>query len=97
MRAAPNLSINMKIDTPDPVTVGSQLTYTIGVQNLGPNASSSATVTDVLPAGVTLVSANASAGSCTGTTTITCTLGSIRQRRARHVGIVVTPTAVATL
>jgi uncharacterized repeat protein (TIGR01451 family) len=91
-----NLSIIM-VDTPDPVTVGSELTYSIGVQNLGPNASSNATVTDVLPAGVTLVSANASIGSCSGTTTITCTLGSIANGALVTISIVVTPTTAATV
>ena len=77
-----DLSIT-KQDSPDPVTVGSPLTYTIGVANLGPDAGTNVTVTDTLPASVTLVSATASQGSCSGTTTVTCTLGSVRERRER--------------
>jgi uncharacterized repeat protein (TIGR01451 family) len=69
-----NLELLMT-DTPDPVAVGSPLTYNISVNNLGPDAASNVVVTDVLPPNVTFVSANASIGSCTpsGTTTITVT------------------------
>ena len=81
------------LDSPDPVTVGSPLTYTIGVTNLGPDAGSNVTVTNTLPATVTLVSANASIGSCSGTTTVTCVLGSVDSGTNISIGIVVTPTA----
>ncbi len=91
-----NLSIT-KQDSPDPVTVGSQLTYLISVTNLGPDASSNATVTDVLPAGVTLVSATASAGACSGTTTVSCALGSLANGSLVTVSIVVVPTAAGPL
>ena len=39
-----------KSDSPDPVTTGSDLTYTITVTNNGPDAATSVTVTDTLPA-----------------------------------------------
>ena len=53
-----------KGDSPDPVGVGSTLTYTIGVQNLGPESSSKVTVTDQLPKGVVdFVSATPSTGN----------------------------------
>jgi uncharacterized repeat protein (TIGR01451 family) len=45
-----------KTDSPDPVNVGSTLTYTIQVQNLGPNAATGVAVTDQLPKGVDFVS-----------------------------------------
>ena len=43
--------------------VGALVTYTIAVTNLGPSDATSAAVSDVLPAGVAFVSANASEGS----------------------------------
>ena len=52
--AAPAGTANLKIgksDSPDPVRVGSQLTYTIGVENLGPVPATGVTVTDNLPQG----------------------------------------------
>jgi uncharacterized repeat protein (TIGR01451 family) len=53
-----------KVDNPDPVNVGSTLTYTIQVQNLGPDAATGITVTDQLPKGVDFVSATATSSQC---------------------------------
>src|SRR4051794_29789383 len=53
-----------KGDSPDPVGVGSTLTYTIGVRNLGPESAGKVTVTDQLPKGVDFVSATPSTGKC---------------------------------
>lgn len=67
-----------KTDSPDPVRVGATLTYTIGVQNLGPLAASGVTVTDSLPKSVDLVSAAASTGSCAPQgQKVTCQLGTV--------------------
>ncbi|HXS45851.1 MAG TPA: DUF11 domain-containing protein, partial [Solirubrobacterales bacterium] len=65
--AAPSGSSDLRItktDNPDPVNVGSTLTYTILVQNLGPDTATGVTVTDQLPKGVDFVSATATAGQC---------------------------------
>jgi uncharacterized repeat protein (TIGR01451 family) len=52
-----------KIDAPDPVTAGSDLTYTIAVRNAGPNTAQSVVLRDGIPAGTTFVSfATPSAG-----------------------------------
>lgn len=53
-----------KTDSPDPVRVGSQLTYTIGVENRGPEPATGVTVTDNLPKTVDLVSASGPGGAC---------------------------------
>src|SRR6476659_1293728 len=45
-----------KSDSPDPVTVGDVLTYTIAVENLGPAAATAVKVTDNLPSTVDFVS-----------------------------------------
>lgn len=67
-----------KLDSPDPVGVGSVLTYRIQVENLGPNAATGVTVTDQLPKGVDFVSATASQGQCTSKgRKVTCELGGI--------------------
>jgi uncharacterized repeat protein (TIGR01451 family) len=50
-------------DAPDPLYVGSGLDYTIVVTNLGPAAASGVTVTNILPAGMSYISASASQGS----------------------------------
>jgi len=44
-----------KTDSPDPVNVGSTLTYTIQVQNLGPDVATGVTVTDQLSKGVDFI------------------------------------------
>ena len=46
----------VKIDTPDPVRAGDNLTYTITVSNSGPSASGPVAMSDTLPAGTTFVS-----------------------------------------
>jgi uncharacterized repeat protein (TIGR01451 family) len=65
--AAPKGSTDLKItktDSPDPVRVGSNLTYTIGVENLGPVGATGVTVTDSLPKGVDFLTAVSSVGQC---------------------------------
>jgi uncharacterized repeat protein (TIGR01451 family) len=51
--------------------------YTIVVTNNGPTGASGVTVTDVLPAGTTFVSAQTTQGVCNGTTTVICSLGAL--------------------
>ena len=70
--------------------VGGTVTYTITVTNNGPESAGGVTVTDTLPAGVTLGSATASQGSCSGTSKVTCTLGRIAASGTGTVTIVVT-------
>ena len=65
------------VDAPDPVTVGQNVTYTFTVRDQGPTYSSNTTLTDVLPATMTYVSATPSQGTCTGTTTVVCNLGRV--------------------
>lgn len=67
-----------KSDSPDPVIAGNQLTYTIIVNNDGPSTASGVTVTDVLPAGVTFVSASTTAGTVANAAgTVTGTIGTL--------------------
>ena len=62
--ASADLSVT-KVDTPDPVNTGSNLTYTITVNNNGPDAAD-ASWTDTLPAGTTFVDLSSPGGwSCT--------------------------------
>ena len=64
--AAADVSVALTA-SPNPVLLGSDLTYTIAVSNLGPDPASDVTVTLPLVSGVTFVSA----GSSTGTVTYT--------------------------
>lgn len=53
-----------KTDTPDPVTSGGILTYTLTAKNNGPIAATDVVVTDTLPAQFDLMSVAPSVGSC---------------------------------
>lgn len=82
-----DLSIT-KQDSPDPATLGQQVTFTIAVTNLGPRAQATGvTVTDVLPAGYSFVSASAGCGHSGGT--VTCNLGNVAKDATSTVSIVV--------
>ncbi len=74
---------------PDPVVAGQPLTYTMNITNSGPDSADAVTVSDALPAGVSLVSAVSTQGSCSGTATINCNLGSIASGGAAGVTITV--------
>jgi uncharacterized repeat protein (TIGR01451 family) len=93
---AADLSI-VKTDSPDPVRVGQNLTYSLAVHNAGPDSAASVQVSDTLPTGVTFVSSSSTAGSCSGTSTVSCSLGTLAIGADETVTIVVTPTATGTL
>jgi uncharacterized repeat protein (TIGR01451 family) len=67
------------------------------VSNGGPDPVSGVRVTDDLPAGTTFVSATPSQGTCSGTTKISCSLGSIASGAGAGVEIVVKTTQAGTL
>ena len=66
-----------KMDNPDPVKAGNDLQWTITVENNGPSDAEDVQVTDDLPSGVSNVSITPSQGSCSGTMSLTCDLGTI--------------------
>lgn len=78
--ATPTVTVSSDVTAvmsgPVSVTNGN-ITYSISVNNTGPSTATAVTVTDVLPAGVALVSATPSQGSCSGTATVTCALGTL--------------------
>jgi len=59
------------------VQVGSTLVYTLNVSHSDPGPLGAVTVVDALHSGVTLISAVPSQGSCSGSQTVTCNLGSV--------------------
>ncbi len=95
-KITPGLLIH-KTDSPDPITVGNSLTYTITVTNDLLDDAADVVVMDTLPDGVTFVSANPSQGICIGPTTITCSLGTINSNASATITIVVTPTEAGAL
>src|SRR5205807_8567261 len=79
--------------TPEPVLVGSSLTYNITVTNNGPSFATGVTVTNVLPPGMAILSANISQGSLNIVSNqIVCNLGSLGTSARATASILVTPT-----
>jgi trimeric autotransporter adhesin len=87
--ASADLSITLG-DAPDPVTAGSNLTYTANVTNAGPSDATGVTITMPLPAGTSLVSGSVSGGgSCAGNPVVCSVTGSIAPTVSRTATIVV--------
>ncbi len=90
-------------DSPDPVAVRANLTYTVTVFNSGPAPASGVTLTDQLPADTTFVSAASTQGSCVRTGKggregdLLCTLGTIGTAESATITIVVRPSRAGVL
>ena len=57
-----DLAVEKVVDDPNP-NVGGQITFTITVRNLGADTATGVTLLDVLPTGLTFISASAAAGT----------------------------------
>jgi hypothetical protein len=66
-----------KTDSPDPVAIGNDITYTITVNNGGPDPASSAVLTDTVPTNTTFRSITTPAGWTCGTIPAVGATGSI--------------------
>lgn len=65
-------------DSPDPGPAGGVFTYTLRVDNNGPNLATGVTLADVLPPGSVFETVNTTAGSCSHAAgAVNCTLGDI--------------------
>jgi uncharacterized repeat protein (TIGR01451 family) len=62
-----DLAVTKTVSNPHP-NVGDTVTFTVTLTNAGPDAATNAQVTDLLPAGLTFVSATPSQGTYTSTT-----------------------------
>jgi uncharacterized repeat protein (TIGR01451 family) len=79
------------------IRAGRDLTYTLEITNVGPDAASGVTVTDGLPASVLLRSAVPTQGTCDGVGTVVCTLGRLAAGGSATVRIVVVPTTSGSI
>jgi uncharacterized repeat protein (TIGR01451 family) len=87
-----------KADSPDPLTLGGDLTYTMTVTNQGPGTMTGVTAADTLPAGVTFGSATSSQGTCVQAAgVVTCSIGTMPAGATVTVTVVVRPTATGTI
>ncbi len=88
----PPTDVDLKLtmtDAPDPVRPGANLVYTVTVTNQGPAAASGVTLSDKLPANVSFVSAVPAQGTCSGTSTVTCSIGNLAVGAVSSVAITV--------
>jgi len=81
VQAQADLSLS-KTGSPNPVTLGQDITYTLTFANAGPSNANGVVVTDTLPAGFTVVSTSTtvpgtifSSSTLNGVTTVTANLG----------------------
>jgi uncharacterized repeat protein (TIGR01451 family) len=86
-----------KTDSPDPVSVGGLLTYTLKVTNKKGDTANNVVVTDALPSGVTLVSVSTTKGTCSGSNPISCAIGSVAYNELVTIMIVVRPSSPGTI
>jgi uncharacterized repeat protein (TIGR01451 family) len=104
----PNLANNTAVETADVASAdmaiaitpsasvvgpGNNLSYTIVATNHGPSPATGVTVVDTIPANVIFVSAP----GCTGTATVTCSLGTLAPNTSATVVITVTATSTGTI
>lgn len=96
-----NTTADLKVvgsGSPNPVALGSNLTYIILVTNLGPDTASEVVLTNTLPAGTTFVSAQLSLGTFTNLgSRLVCSLGTMTNQAQAALSIVVTATRSGTL
>ncbi|HLG23226.1 MAG TPA: CARDB domain-containing protein, partial [Candidatus Manganitrophaceae bacterium] len=92
-----DLSLTMT-DSPDPVLVGTNLTYTMTVTNHGPDFASNAWLDLYLPSSVTVVSTSTTQGNCWSFgTPANCFFGTISSGTTVTVTFVVTPMASGSI
>ncbi|MBI3248382.1 MAG: DUF11 domain-containing protein [Deltaproteobacteria bacterium] len=86
-----------KLDSPDPITVNKNLTYNVSVLNKSTTVTATGlVVTDSLPADVTLISI-LPPGICSGTTNLSCNLGSLTPNTTAGATITVRPTVAGSI
>ena len=76
-----------KVDAPDPVGAGSNITYTIGYQNVGTNNATGVVISDSLPANTAFVSATAGGTLAAGI--VTWNVGAVNAGSSGSVQLVV--------
>lgn len=100
LRTVSPASIDLAISnsaSPDPGQVGTSLSFRIVVTNNGPAQATNVNLVYEFLAGVTFVSATATQGTCNGTTTVNCSIGTLNAGASATATIVVVPTTPTVL
>ena len=94
---SPPPTLQISQDAPPPVVADSNMSFTVHVTNPGTAGQTGVTVTDTPPANTIFQSAQPSQGSCSGTATVSCALGSLAGGASATVTLVVTPIQPGTI
>ncbi len=87
----------VKTASPNPVTEGTPLTYSLAVTNNGPATATNVTVTDTLPSVMVYLSSTTTQGSCSEAGgTVTCLLGTMANAGTATITILVIPDSAGT-
>jgi uncharacterized repeat protein (TIGR01451 family) len=89
-----DISVTTDPGTPNPVSAGGNVTYSLNVTNNGPSNATGVTATDFLPAGTTFVSA--SSGCTNNSGIVTCAIGSLANGASHPLTVTVTAPNQAT-
>jgi trimeric autotransporter adhesin len=89
--------LSVALDAPSTATTGTSATWTVTVNNLGPNTSDGATVSISLDPSLIIGSVSASQGSCGSGSTFSCDLGNLANGATATVTVSATPTMAGTL
>jgi uncharacterized delta-60 repeat protein/uncharacterized repeat protein (TIGR01451 family) len=88
-------------DSPDPITIGGDLTYLYSITNFGPSTATGVVFTNFLPAGVQYISSvHSTGGSSTynpANNTLDCNVGTLASGAGMTITVVVRPTAPGTI
>jgi uncharacterized repeat protein (TIGR01451 family) len=79
----------VKTATPNPVTAGNQLTYTLTTTNDGPSSATGVSIVDPLPAGVYYYSASGQQSATISNTTLTLNVGNLAVGGSSTINVVV--------
>jgi large repetitive protein len=79
------------------VFLDQSFSFVVDITNLGPSTATDVVMTDVLPPSFALDSATSTQGSCTGTTTVTCTIGTMNAGATVRITLTGRPTAIGVL
>jgi uncharacterized repeat protein (TIGR01451 family) len=89
--------VSVSVQAPVTSTTGSSLTYSIKVQNMGPNPAQGINLSFILPESVIFNSLQATQGSCSGSGVSYCDLGTLASGSSATVTVAVTPTLAGSL
>ena len=84
-------SADLSLSVSGSVAASGNLTYSLKISDLGPQAAGSVVVSTVLPAGMSLVTASSSSGCSQSGQTVTCTVGTLADGASASLSLVVQP------